>query len=99
MTLHGISWHLDVILLATLSRQREVGLDRNPERTAEELGLNPHRAEAASTHHWDYPTLENAPPLHPDASKWSSSIYRGLVPAKNILRRDFAVNGACVSTD
>ncbi|KAH9899419.1 FAD/NAD-P-binding domain-containing protein [Cubamyces lactineus] len=67
------------------------------EKTAEELGLNPHRAEAASAHHWDYPTLANAPPLHTDASKWSSSIYRGLVPAKNILRRDFAVNGACVS--
>ncbi|KAI0658609.1 FAD/NAD(P)-binding domain-containing protein [Cubamyces menziesii] len=67
------------------------------EKTAEELGLNPHRAEATSTYHWTYPTLADAPPLHPDAEKWSSSIYRGLVPAKNILRRDFAVNGACVS--
>jgi hypothetical protein len=27
---------------------------------------------------------------------WSSSIYRGIVPAKNIHRRDFAINGAVV---
>ncbi|OJT15472.1 hypothetical protein TRAPUB_7343 [Trametes pubescens] len=65
--------------------------------TAEELGLNPHPAETSSDYHWDYTSLSNPPPLHPYAKKWSSSIYRGLVPSKNIARRDFAVNGACVS--
>ncbi|KAL1940037.1 hypothetical protein VTO73DRAFT_9372 [Trametes versicolor] len=64
---------------------------------AEELGLNLHPAETSSDYHWNYTSLSNPPPLHPDAKKWSSSIYRGLVPAKNIARRDFAVNGACVS--
>ncbi|EIW61544.1 FAD/NAD-P-binding domain-containing protein [Trametes versicolor FP-101664 SS1] len=65
---------------------------------AEELGLNPHpAAETSSDHHWDYTSLYNPPPLHPDAKKWSSSIYRGIVPSRNIARRDFAVNGACVS--
>ncbi|KAJ3017760.1 hypothetical protein NUW54_g508 [Trametes sanguinea] len=66
------------------------------ENTIEELGLNPHLAEPNPEYHWDYTTLSDAPPLHPDAKKWSCSLYRGLVPAKNIHRRDFAVNGACM---
>ncbi|OSC97983.1 FAD/NAD-P-binding domain-containing protein [Trametes coccinea BRFM310] len=67
------------------------------ENTIEELGLKPHLAQPNPEHHWDYTTLSDAPPLHPDAKKWSFSLYRGLVPAKNIHRRDFAVNGACIS--
>ncbi|KAI9057634.1 FAD/NAD-P-binding domain-containing protein [Trametes sanguinea] len=66
-------------------------------QTIEELGLNPHEVEDHGRYRWNYTTLTDAPPLHPDAKKWSSSIYRGIVPAKNIARRDFAVNGACVS--
>ncbi|TFK62938.1 FAD/NAD(P)-binding domain-containing protein [Pluteus cervinus] len=49
-------------------------------------------------HEWDhYRTLANPPPLQPEAQKWISPIYRGIVPAKNILRRDLAINGASFS--
>ncbi len=41
-------------------------------------------------------TLKDPPPAHPDSEQWASSIYRGIVPAKNIERRDFAINGAIV---
>ncbi|KAI0329615.1 FAD/NAD-P-binding domain-containing protein [Cubamyces sp. BRFM 1775] len=67
------------------------------EKTIEELGLNPHPANNDAEHRWNYTTLSDAPPLHPNAKAWSSSVYRGLVPAKSIANRDLAVNGACVS--
>ncbi|KAI0329616.1 FAD/NAD(P)-binding domain-containing protein [Cubamyces sp. BRFM 1775] len=91
----GRSLRASAIVLATGYRSSWSPLC--DDATAEELGLTPHQAEVASAYHWSYPTLAHAPPIHPDAKKWSSSIYRGLVPAKNIHRRDFAVNGACVS--
>ncbi|OJT15471.1 hypothetical protein TRAPUB_7342 [Trametes pubescens] len=68
------------------------------EETIEELGLSPQLADpnASKTYHWDYATLSGPPPTHPDTQRWSSAIYRGLVPVKNITRRDIAVNGTCV---
>jgi hypothetical protein len=42
--------------------------------------------------------MKNPPQLHPDNEKWATSIYRGIVPAKNILHRDFAIAGAVVSS-
>ena len=47
-------------------------------------------------HKWDYTTLRDAPPLHPDAAQWYMPIYRGIVPAKLIASRDFALNGVVV---
>ncbi|KAI0638622.1 FAD/NAD-P-binding domain-containing protein [Trametes polyzona] len=67
--------------------------------TMEALGLNPHPANPSTSHRWDYTTLANSPPLHPATRRWSLSLVRGLVPARNIARRDFAVNGDCVSTN
>ena len=69
--------------------------DITPEETIDELGLNPQPADPqGDRYHWTYTTLQNPPPL--EAKLWSSTIYRGIVPAKNIHRRDFAVNGAVV---
>ncbi|KAH9854923.1 FAD/NAD-P-binding domain-containing protein [Lenzites betulinus] len=65
--------------------------------TMEALGVSPHPANRDSSHVWNYKTLANPPPLHPDTEAWSSSILRGIVPAKNIANRDFAVNGACIA--
>jgi hypothetical protein len=45
---------------------------------------------------WNYNSLARPPPSHPDNEQWASSIYRGLIPAKNLGRRDFAINGALV---
>ncbi|CDO75210.1 hypothetical protein BN946_scf184794.g17 [Trametes cinnabarina] len=66
-------------------------------KTLNELGLNPHAASSGTSHHWDYTTLSNPPPIHPDAKRWSSTIYRGIVPAKNITKRNLAVNGTGIS--
>lgn len=66
------------------------------ETTMDELGLSRHPPGRLSFSEWDYQSLKNPPRAHPDNEQWASSIYRGIVPAKNILRRDFAVNGASV---
>ncbi|KAL7282731.1 LOW QUALITY PROTEIN: hypothetical protein ACG7TL_004205 [Trametes sanguinea] len=67
------------------------------ERTLEEVGLNAQPANPRSSHRWSYSTLSNPPPLHPDAKRWSSTVYRGIVPAKNIMKRNLAVNGTGIS--
>ncbi|TFK94863.1 FAD/NAD-P-binding domain-containing protein [Polyporus arcularius HHB13444] len=68
------------------------------EDTMEKLGLAPRLVEPSEleSYRWDYTTLADAPPLHPDAARWASTLYRGMVPAK-FINRDFAVNGAVVS--
>ena len=65
----------------------------------EALGLGCHAPHPASNYYkWDYPTLDyHTPPLHPASKLTTAAIYRGIVPAKNILRRNFAINGAIVS--
>ncbi|KAH9899418.1 FAD/NAD-P-binding domain-containing protein [Cubamyces lactineus] len=63
----------------------------------DELGLAPQPANPDAPYRWDYTTLKNPPPLHPDAKRWSSTIYRGIVPAKNIMRRDLTINGTGIS--
>lgn len=63
---------------------------------ADEIGINKHAPSTTVKDIWDYPSLNGAPAAHPENEKWVSSIYRGLVPAKNILRRDFAIAGALV---
>ncbi|KAI0638615.1 FAD/NAD(P)-binding domain-containing protein [Trametes polyzona] len=67
------------------------------DKTMDELGLGPQPANAESSHRWEYTTLSNPPPTHPDTRRWSSAIYCGLVPAKNIMDRDLAMNGTCLS--
>jgi hypothetical protein len=62
---------------------------------AQELGIGRHKphTQAAMTH-WEYKSMTDPPPLAPDNCEWVTSVYRGLVPAKNILHRDFAIAGA-----
>ena len=61
----------------------------------DELGLS-RRPATSSLSEWDYESLENPPQTHLVGDQLASSTYRGIVPAKNILSRDFAVNGASV---
>jgi dimethylaniline monooxygenase (N-oxide forming) len=61
----------------------------------EQLGLGRHRPDLQAKYRWDYVSLANPPDIQGEPP-WSASIYRGLVPAKNILNHDFAVNGAMV---
>lgn len=69
---------------------------RFSDHTATELGIYRHPPSTKVTNTWNYTSLAHPPPSHPDSEQWSSSIYRGLVPAKNLSRRDFAINGALV---
>ena len=62
--------------------------------SVEQLGLGRHRP-SKTNYRWDYASFANPPDI-PGEAPWSASIYRGLVPAKNIFNRDFAVNGAMV---
>jgi dimethylaniline monooxygenase (N-oxide forming) len=69
------------------------------EVTRDDLGLGnraPMNTAEFKNYEWNYTTLQNPPPAHPATEQRGSTLYRGLVPAKNILQRDFAVNGASV---
>lgn len=73
--------------------------DINAAATKDALGLGKHAPTVTpepQNHKWNYISLSNPPPAYPESQQWASSLYRGLVPAKNILHRDFAVNGATV---
>jgi hypothetical protein len=61
----------------------------------EQLGLGRHRPDLQTKYRWDYASLANPPDIAGEPPRLAS-IYRGLVPAKNILNHDFAVNGAMV---
>ncbi|KAH9955825.1 FAD/NAD-P-binding domain-containing protein [Russula dissimulans] len=63
------------------------------EVTREQLGLDRHPPDTKTKYRWDYASLAKAPVI-PGETPSTPSIYRGLVPAKNILNRDFAINGA-----
>lgn len=66
--------------------------------TIDELGLRRHAPmNTMEEMRWDYVSLGDSPKTHSQSEQWASSIYRGIVPAKNINRRDFAINGAIVS--
>ncbi|KAF8875649.1 FAD/NAD-P-binding domain-containing protein [Infundibulicybe gibba] len=67
--------------------------------TARDLGINRHPLEREISDVWNYTSLRNPPPGHPDQTEQSSSIYRGIIPAKNICRRDFVINGGIFSTN
>ena len=71
----------------------------NLEKTAEEIGMNKHAPIRGINYSWDYHSLRGAPQIDPENAKWVTSIYRGIVPAKNILRRDFAIAGSLVCND
>ena len=67
----------------------ELGLDRHP----------PAQLDDAELAKFEYRSLEDSEHRYRTAStdtSWAASIYRGIVPAENILHRDFAINGGTV---
>ena len=64
-------------------------------KMAQEIGIDRHAPQMEVMTKWDYKTLANAPAPNPEY-EWVTSIYRGLIPAKNIEKRDFAIAGATV---
>ncbi|KAJ3726854.1 FAD/NAD(P)-binding domain-containing protein [Lentinula raphanica] len=73
--------------------------------TSEELGFDRQSLSAAgpdSRWRWDYTTLVKPPAAHSSSQTgqgWFTLIYRGMIPAKNILNHDFAINGAVFTTN
>ncbi|KAH9922210.1 FAD/NAD-P-binding domain-containing protein [Fomitopsis serialis] len=49
--------------------------------------------------HWKYATLARSPSSTSSHDQRGPSLYRGIVPAKNITRRNLAVNGAIFTTN
>ncbi|KIM34709.1 hypothetical protein M413DRAFT_20887 [Hebeloma cylindrosporum] len=64
------------------------------QKFAEDIGINRHEPTTKLSTAWNYTTLKDPPALKPENKLWVTSIYRGLIPAKNIERRDFAIAGA-----
>ncbi|KAF7328016.1 hypothetical protein MKEN_00382500 [Mycena kentingensis (nom. inval.)] len=70
------------------------------EGTVASLGLDPHRITPSTDDEWaSYTTLKDAPAPRRGDETLSTSIYKSIVPAKNILKRDFAINGAVMSVN
>ncbi|TFK17023.1 FAD/NAD(P)-binding domain-containing protein [Coprinopsis marcescibilis] len=81
----------DIVILATGYESSWSMFDGE---MVEELGLAPYMSKDGLHDRWNYATLKDGPTPHPESDAWTMSIYRGIVPAKNILRRDFALAGA-----
>ena len=64
-------------------------------KMAREIGIDRHAPQTEVKMQWDYKTLANAAAPNSE-NEWVTSIYRGLIPAKNIEKRDFAIAGATV---
>ncbi|KAG6810296.1 hypothetical protein H0H92_012520 [Tricholoma furcatifolium] len=94
---NGSTLPADVVVLATGYSSSWTGLF--DAQTAEELGINRHPPLMECSDTWDYASLSNPPASHPQNEQCASSIYRGLIPAKNINRRNFAINGAIFTTN
>ncbi|KAI0051981.1 FAD/NAD-P-binding domain-containing protein [Auriscalpium vulgare] len=86
----------DAVVLATGYDSSWAGLF--DEKTRKELGIE-RRSPPPHTirYRWDYKSLENGPHTAADAEAPGPAFVRGLVPARNIFRRDFAVNGAVLT--
>jgi len=68
------------------------------EKTRREIGLEPR--PVPFTHDFDNYTTLSEPPDHYNSSETRQTlIYRGIVPAKNIMKRDFAFNGTTFTTN
>lgn len=82
-----VSFHLRVLspIVCLASTAESIGIDRHPPIP-----------QKVAKDEWSYASLASPPPSHPESQQWASSIYQGLVPAKNIAMRDFAINGAVV---
>ncbi|KAG9308599.1 FAD/NAD(P)-binding domain-containing protein [Chiua virens] len=94
----GQALQADLVILATGYTSSWTNIFT--EKTVEELGIGRHPPSGADNDEWaHYKTLASPPPTPPQKDQWAPSIYRGLVPAKNITKRDFAISGAVFTTN
>ena len=63
------------------------------------MGRHPPLPLSSGGYDWNYASMNGPPEGRPAAAQQASSMYRALVPAKNIQNRDFAVNGSVFTTN
>ncbi|KZO93494.1 FAD/NAD-P-binding domain-containing protein [Calocera viscosa TUFC12733] len=66
------------------------------DRTMDDIGLARHPPGGIETQIdvWKCASLTTPPASHDAGEQWASSLFRGIAPVKNLVKRDFAVNGA-----
>ncbi|KAJ7577073.1 FAD/NAD-P-binding domain-containing protein [Mycena floridula] len=91
--------NINTVILATGYTSSWAGLfDKG---TIDAIGLDryPLPPSTDSSPEWPYTTFAS-PPSNPDLGEPEfSALYRGIIPARNLFKRDFAVNGAVFSTN
>ncbi|KAF6749378.1 hypothetical protein DFP72DRAFT_1073202 [Ephemerocybe angulata] len=88
----GTTLSAKVVLLATGYQSSWTGIFTK--ETIEEIGFGKHAPTLPIEDNWQYSSMKDGPKPHPDSRQWTTTIYRGIVPAKNLLHRDFAIAGA-----
>ncbi|KAI5122659.1 hypothetical protein M0805_007920 [Coniferiporia weirii] len=72
------------------------------EDTRNDLGIDRQGPDLSGDerHEWDgYLSLANPPVTRSGVTKAAASIYRGIVPARNLYNRDFAMSGSVFTTN
>ncbi|KZT54410.1 FAD/NAD(P)-binding domain-containing protein [Calocera cornea HHB12733] len=89
----------DVVIMATGYQSSWKQLIN--ERTMDDIGLARHPPKGTETQNepWKYASLKTPPASHDAGEQWASSLYRGIAPVKNLVKRDFAVNGAIFTSN
>ena len=72
-------------------------VDQAVEETVDEVGFGKQAPTLPIKDYWRYAsTKKGLPEVHPGINDWTTTIYRGIVPARNLLHRDFALVGSLV---
>ncbi|TEB27449.1 FAD/NAD(P)-binding domain-containing protein [Coprinellus micaceus] len=89
----GTALEAKVVVLAT--GYQSSWADIFTKATVDEVGFGKHAPTLPIKDYWDCTSTKNGlPEAHPGINDWTTTIYRGIVPAKNLLHRDFALVGS-----
>ncbi|KIK69190.1 hypothetical protein GYMLUDRAFT_67862 [Collybiopsis luxurians FD-317 M1] len=95
----GSSLECDTVVLATGYSSSWTMFD---EQTSLELGLARHPPSSSAyalENRWNYTSFVDPPKAKSHIPQWTTSVYRGIVPAENLLKHDLAINGAVFTTN
>ncbi|KZT64199.1 FAD/NAD(P)-binding domain-containing protein [Daedalea quercina L-15889] len=99
---HGRSVRAGAVILATGYTSSWDGIFDASEETMNDIGLGRHCVSESSITcrgDWSYTTLTKLSSTSFKDDQRAPSLYRGIIPAKNILRKNLAVNGAIFTTN
>ncbi|KAF9074343.1 FAD/NAD(P)-binding domain-containing protein [Rhodocollybia butyracea] len=92
----------DAIVLATGYESSWV--DLFDAKTIDQIGLGKYPPQYVPLDSYDdewkgYTSMRDPPSALPANQEWMSCIYRGIIPARSILKKDLAINGAVFSAN